>query len=150
MNIMKQFNIMRKIIWIIAVVFTAVLMAVGCSKEEPIPEYSGTGLIRNGKVYIHRYAPKGMKYAPVPEEDLPDYYTDPEMLKMINLLIIFEGEYEGHKQYWDHYIGSSHLNPEPSYPLFLTDNGASFWEADYTKMKCIYIGELYKMGFSSE
>lgn len=139
---------MKKLHWIIIAVLTAVVVAIGCSKEEPIPEYSGTGLIKGGKVYIQRYAPKGMKYAPVSEEDLPDYYT--EMLKIIHTFIIFEGEYEGHKQYWDHYFGSSHLNPEPSYPLFLTDNGASFWEADYTKMKCIYIGELYKMSFSTE
>ena len=141
---------MRRFIRIIAVFFTAILVAVGCSKEEPIPEYRGKGLIADGKVYIRQYAPKGMKYAPVSEEDLPEYYTTPDMLKMINLLIIFQGEYEGHKQYWNHYMGSSHLNPEPSYPLFLTDNGASFSEAGYTKMTCIYIGELYKMGFSLE
>ena len=152
MTITKSFNVMRSFISIITVVFTAIIVSVGCSKEEPIPKYSGGGLIKDGKVYIHRYAPKGMKYAPVSEEELPDPFTTPGMLKMINLCIIFEGEYEGHKQYWDHYIGSSHLNPEPFYPLFLADDGASFWEADYTKMTCIYIGEIYQliMRFSTE
>lgn len=143
---------MKKFTWIIISILSAFLLSTSCSEDkDAIPEFDGSYLIKNGKIYIKSYAEKGMSYAPVPEESLPEcilsiFDKHPEEIKA---MVVFEGEYKGCHAYWTHYLGSSYFDPT----LFSIDGEFdrdelpwNTWkDIDYTKLTCIYFGEKYAL-----
>lgn len=139
---------MKKLRWIIMALLTAMWVAPGCSdneepKEELITEYNGA-YVKDGRLYVHLYAPEGMEYAPVSAEYLPQCIKDMFKSELeLERAIVFEGEYEGHHAYWMHSLYSSSLIPSivhiDGYPM---DKYVSFPE-QYSQLTCIYIGEHY-------
>lgn len=130
----------------------AIVAVAGCSKdnepnEDSIPEYKGPSFIKDGKIYIRLYAPKGMKYAPVSKEDLPEIIVTEYDEKLLEWTIFFEGEYMGQKAYWWHYNGSSQLTPHLFWSSgeYRNDNGQSYRAIDYTTLTCIFVGMDYTL-----
>ncbi len=64
---------MKKIIWIVFLIFSTFVFSTACSNdEENVPEIGESYLIKDGKIYIESYATKGMIYSPVAENSLPE------------------------------------------------------------------------------
>ncbi len=142
---------MKKITWIIFLIFSAFVFSTSCSNnEENITESGKSHLIKDGKIYIDSYASKGMTYSPIAEKSLPEcirsrFDKRPEEIKT---MVFFEGEYNGSLAYWSHSIWSS-----CNYPLLFSIDGKfeedipsiGWGEIDYTKLTCIYFGEKYAL-----
>ncbi len=140
---------MKKLISVVFLMLGLFAIFPACSQEEvaeeQIPKYEGSYLIQGDKIYVKRYAYKGMRYDPKPIDSLPDFIKkSEERMKMIDIYILLEGYYEGQTTYWMHYTGSSDFFPlRYSEDGKCLDRGNSFKEIDYTKLTCIYVGEHY-------
>ncbi len=138
---------MKKLVSVVFLVLGIFAILPACSKEEvaeePIPKYEGSYLIQGDKIYVKRYAYKGMRYSPKSIDSLPDFIDKTNYMEMETTILI-EGYYEGQPTYWMHYTGSSDFFPlRYSEDGKCLDRGNSFEEIDYTKLTCIYVGEHY-------
>lgn len=139
---------MKKLHWIVMTVLASMFVAVGCSSsKEPKEEHYGDGgYVKDGKLYVKLYAPEGVKYAPVSEEELPQCIKDMFKSKFeLDRAIVFEGEYEGHHAYWMHSFYSS-----CNIPKIVSIDGSRTdvvefipFPEQYSQLTCIYIGEHY-------